>query len=74
MAMSTHRAKRRKCAHCGKKFRTVRLVKLHQRDSRREERGLFEAVYDNESYLHIRAEKNDMDKAIQQFAEIQGKR
>jgi hypothetical protein len=72
--MSTHRGKMRKCVPCGKKFRTIAEVKLHQRDSLREERGLFEAVYDNEAYLHLRGSKNPGDKDAQQFAEAQANR
>jgi hypothetical protein len=53
--VSIHRGKMRKCVQCGKKFRAIAEVKLHQRGSLREERGLFEAVYDNEAYLHLRA-------------------
>ena len=53
--MGIHQGKMRKCVQCGKRFRTIAEVILHQRDSRREERGLHEAVYDNEAYLHLRA-------------------
>ena len=69
--MSIHRGKMRKCVQCGKKFRTIAEVKLHQRGCLREERGLFEAVYDNEAYLHLRWSKNVEDKEAQQFAEAQ---